>query len=176
MEHFERTVSSELLHKGRVVSVYRDKAELENGAIVNREVVRHSGGVAVLAIHEDNVLFVRQFRYPFAENLYEIPAGKLEQGEAPAACGLRELKEETGFRAGKISPLGVIYPSPGYIDERLHIFLASELTYEGQNLDENEFLTNIKIPYEKAIEMCLSGEIKDAKTMTGLLLYHAGKR
>jgi ADP-ribose pyrophosphatase len=176
MEHFERTVSSELLHKGRVVSVYRDKAELENGAIVNREVVRHSGGVAVLAIHEDNVLFVRQFRYPFAENLYELPAGKLEQGEDPAACGLRELKEETGYRAGKISPLGVIYPSPGYIDERLHIFLASELTYEGQNLDENEFLTNIKIPYEKAIAMCLSGELKDAKTVTGLLLYHAGKR
>jgi ADP-ribose pyrophosphatase len=176
MEHFERTVSSELLHKGRVVSVYQDTAELENGAIVNREVVRHSGGVAVLAIHENNVLFVRQFRYPFAENLYELPAGKLEQGEDPAACGLRELKEETGYRAGKISPLGVIYPSPGYIDERLHVFLASDLTYEGQSLDENEFLTNIKIPYEKAIEMCLSGELKDAKTVTGLLLYHAGKR
>jgi ADP-ribose pyrophosphatase len=176
MEHFERTVSSELLHKGRVVSVYRDKAELENGAIVNREVVRHSGGVAVLAIHENNVLFVRQFRYPFAENLYELPAGKLEQGEDPAECGLRELKEETGYRAKKISPLGVIYPSPGYIDEKLHIFLASNLAYEGQSLDENEFLTNIKIPYEKAIAMCLSGELKDAKTVTGLLLYHAGKR
>jgi ADP-ribose pyrophosphatase len=176
MEHFERTVSSELLHKGRVVSVYRDKAELENGAIVNREVVRHSGGVAVLAIHENNVLFVRQFRYPFAENLYELPAGKLEPGEDPAACGLRELREETGFSAGKISPLGVIYPSPGYIDERLYIFLAEDLTFEGQKLDENEFLTNIKIPYEKAVSMCLSGELKDAKTVTGLLLYHAGKR
>jgi ADP-ribose pyrophosphatase len=176
MEHFERTVSSELLHKGRVVSVFRDKAELENGAIVNREVVRHSGGVAVLAIHENNVLFVRQFRYPFAENLYELPAGKLEPGEDPAECGLRELKEETGYNAGKLSPLGVIYPSPGYIDERLYIFLAESLTFVGQKLDENEFLTNIKIPYEKAIAMCLSGELKDAKTVTGLLLYHAGKR
>jgi ADP-ribose pyrophosphatase len=176
MEHFERTVSSEQLFKGRVVSVYRDKAELENGAIVSREVVRHSGGVTILAIHENNVLFVRQFRYPFAENLYELPAGKLEPGEEPAACGLRELREETGYRAGKISPLGVIYPSPGYIDEKLHIFLAEELAFEGQSLDENEFLTNIKIPYEKAIEMCLSGELKDAKTVTGLLLYHAGKR
>jgi ADP-ribose pyrophosphatase len=176
MEHFERTVSSELQFKGRVVSVFKDKAEIENGAVVSREVVRHSGGVAVLAMHENDVLFVRQFRYPFAENLYELPAGKLEPGEDPAACGLRELKEETGYRAEKISPLGLIYPSPGYIDERLHIFLASNLTYEGQRLDENEFLTNIKIPYEKAIAMCLSGELKDAKTVTGLLLYHAGKR
>jgi ADP-ribose pyrophosphatase len=176
MEHFERTVSSELIHKGRVVSVYQDTAELENGAVVPREVVRHSGGVAVLAIHEGSVLFVRQFRYPFAENLYELPAGKLEPGEDPAACGLRELKEETGYRAASISPLGVIYPSPGYIDEKLHIFLASHLTYEGQRLDENEFLSNIKIPYEKAIGMCLSGELRDAKTVTGLLLYHAGKR
>ena len=176
MEHFERTISSELLHRGRVVSVYQDKAELENGAVVSREVVRHSGGVTVLAIENGEVLFVRQFRYPFAENLYELPSGKLEPGEDPAACGLRELREETGYRAEKLSKLGVIYPSPGYIDEKLHIYFAECLTYEGQRLDENEFLTNIRIPYEKAIEMCLSGELKDAKTVTGLLLYHSGKR
>lgn len=176
MEHFERKISSETIYRGRIITLESDKAELENGAVALREVVRHSGGVGVLAIDgENNVLFVRQFRYPYGETLWELPAGKLEPGEDPAACGARELEEETGLRPGSMRLLAELYPSPGYLDERLYVYEAGKLAPAAQNLDENEFLTVIRVPYKQAIEMCQNGEIKDAKTICALMMHYVKK-
>ena len=172
MEHFEKTLSSQRLFEGRVINLRRDEAELENGARAFREVVEHPGGVAVLAITgQDEVLFVRQFRYPMGRVLLELPAGKLEKGEDPALCGMRELEEETGFAADELKPLGQFYPTPGYTNEVLYIFLAQTLTPGRQKLDADEFLSVIAIPFEKALQMCLQGEIEDAKTLIALLKY-----
>lgn len=177
MEHFEKSLSSELIYKGRVIELRKDSVELENGKIAIREVIHHNGGVAVLAIDDDdNIMFVRQFRYPYKEALFEIPAGKLEPGEDPAACGRRELEEEAGCVAGEYEFLAKAYPTPGYTDEILHLYVAKKLTFTRQNLDEDEFLTSLKIPYAKALEMCLNGEIKDAKTSIAILMYHAKNR
>lgn len=174
MEHFEKTLSSELVFKGRVLEVRNDSVELENGSVTTREVIRHNGGVAVLAVDgEENILFVRQYRYPYAEVLLELPAGKLNSGEDPEACGRRELQEETGYEAGEFTLLGVAYPTPGYTDEQLHLYAAKNLTFKGQQLDEDEFLTVLKIPYKEAVQRVLSGEIKDAKTVIAILMHNA---
>lgn len=175
MEHFEKTLSSETIYKGRVVTLKLDTVELENGSSAIREVICHSGGVAVLAIDdEDNILFVRQFRYPYAAELLELPAGKLEPGEAPEACGMRELEEETGYTAKEFEFLAKAYPTPGYTDEVLHLYVAKELEATSQRLDKDEFLTVEKIPCAKAVELCMNGGIRDAKTLIAILMYHAG--
>lgn len=177
MRHFEKTVSSELLFDGKIIKLYCDKVELENSSYTEREIVRHNGGVAVLAIDdEDNVLFVRQFRYPYGEVLLELPAGKLNPGEDPAVCGLRELEEETGYTAEEFKLLGEIYPTPGYTDEHLYLYVAEKLVFKGQRLDEDEFVTVLKIPYGEAVEKCLNGEIKDAKTIIAILMYNTKHR
>lgn len=174
MEHCEKTLASELLFEGAILALRRDTVRLENGNTATREVVHHNGGVAVLAIDDDeNVLFVRQFRYPYDAVLLELPAGKLERGEDPAACGARELEEETGHKAGSLSFLAKVYPTPGYTDEVLHLYLAKDLTRVEQRLDEDEFLTVEKIPLQKAFGLCLSGEVKDAKTLVAILKYMA---
>ncbi len=173
MEHFEKTLSSEHIFTGRVIELRRDTVELENGATSTREVLHHNGGVAVLAIDDDdNVLFVKQFRYPYGQVLLELPAGKLNAGEDAGLCGRRELEEETGYTAEEYEFLAKAYPTPGYTDEILHLYVARKLTLSQQNLDEDEFLTVQKIPYAKALEMCLNGEILDAKTLIAILLYN----
>lgn len=177
MEHFEKTLSSESIYKGRVIELRRDAVELENGSKATREVIHHNGGVAVFALDDDgNVLLVRQYRYPYGEVLTEIPAGKLAVGEDPGECGRRELLEETGYAAGDYRFLGKVYPSPGYIDEILYLYTAKDLVFEGQCLDDDEFLTVSRVPYEKAVEMCLNGEIKDAKTLIAILMYDRGNK
>lgn len=173
MEHFEKTLSSESIYKGRVIELRRDVVELENGSEAVREVIHHNGGVAVLALDGGgNVLFVRQYRYPYGSVLLELPAGKLAAGEDPEDCGRRELREETGYTPGNFRFLGKAYPTPGYTDEVLYLYTAKDLVFAGQSLDEDEFLTVLKIPYEKAVEMCLNGEITDAKTLIAILMYH----
>lgn len=171
MDFFEKTLSSRTVYEGKVLTLEVDEVELYNGAHAKREIVRHHGGVAVAALDGDeNILFVRQYRYPYAECVLELPAGKLEAGEDPEACGIRELEEETGFVAGEFRFLAEIYPTPGYTDERLYLYAAKNLTFKAQNLDEDEFLSVLKIPRKKAVEMCLSGEIKDAKTVIAILM------
>jgi len=172
MDFFEKKISSKTVYNGKVLTFQVDDVELENGKRAIREVVRHNGGVSVLAVDEaGDVLLVRQYRYPYAENLLEIPAGKLEKGEDPKACGIRELREETGYEAGKFEFLAEAYPAPGYTDERLYIFTARNLIFKGQKLDADEFLSVVKVPFEKAVEMCLGGEIKDAKSVIAILMY-----
>jgi ADP-ribose pyrophosphatase len=172
MDYTEKQLSSKEIFKGRIITVRHDEVELVNGKAALREVVHNNGGVAVLALDDaENVLFVRQFRYPYGEVLLELPAGKLEPGEDPLTAGLRELEEETGHTAGHHESLGVAYPTPGYCDEVLHLYLAKNLTQTQQNLDEDEFLDVEKIPFDKAVEYCLDGTIKDAKTLVALLRY-----
>ena len=171
MNLIEKQISSEYIFKGKVISLRRDIALLPNGATASREIVEHNGGVCVAALTDNNeILFVRQYRYPYNEIVLEIPAGKRNSiDEEPLSCGIRELKEETGACAQNIISLGELYPTPGYCGEIIWMYAATGLTFGDQCPDEDEFLTVEKIPLEKAVEMILSGEIKDAKTQTAIL-------
>ncbi|MBQ7800640.1 MAG: NUDIX hydrolase [Oscillospiraceae bacterium] len=170
MPHFEKTLSSKEVFDGKVIRVCHDSVELENGETALREVVYHNGGVCVLPLTDSGeVIFVKQFRYPYKEEVLELPAGKLNKGEDPFESAVRELREETGAEAKKYTSLGRLYPSPGYCGEIITMYLAEDLSFGEQSLDEDEFLDTIRIPFEKAVEMVLSGEIPDAKTQTAIL-------
>ena len=167
----EKQLKAEYLYKGKIINLRRDEALLPNGNTALREVVEHPGGVCVAALTDKNeVLMVKQYRYPYSEVIMEIPAGKRDnQDEEPLQCGIRELKEETGAEAEKFIFLGELYPTPGYCGEIIWLYAATGLTFGEQQPDENEFLSVEKIPLQKAIEMIMSGEIKDAKTQTAIL-------
>ena len=172
MAHFEEKIASREVFRGRIFSVTEDRVRLENGEESRREIVHHHGGVAVLALDEEGkVLLVRQFRYAFGQELLELPAGKVEPGEAPEVCGCRELEEECGYKAGSFELLSVLYPTVGYCSEVIHIYLARDLVPCGQRLDEGEFLSLERLPLEEALHMVLAGEVPDAKTQIGLLTY-----
>ena len=166
----ERTVHSELIYDGRVVRLCKDTAVIGEGVgvakEVTREVIVHSGGVGIIAVNDaDEVYLVEQYRYGIKQNLLEIPAGKLEPGEDPIAAALRELAEEVGYKAGKLVPLGRIYPTPAYCSEITYLYAASELTPCGQNLDEDEYLNVSKLPLTELLRRVGGGDIDDAKTV-----------
>ena len=167
----EKQLTKEYIFKGKIINLRRDTALLPNNTEAIREVVEHNGGVCVAALTDDNeVLFVKQFRYPYMEEILEIPAGKRDSlNEDPLLCGKRELKEETGATAKRFIPLGELYPTPGYCGEIIWMFAATDLDFGDQDPDDDEFLEVKKIPLEKAVEMILNGEIKDAKTQTAIL-------
>ncbi len=150
MKHFEKTIETKDIFNGKVVG--------------------HPGGVCVAALTEQNeLLFVRQFRYPYKEILLELPAGKLEKGQDPLENGKRELLEETGAVGRQYMTLGKLYPSPGYCGEIIHMYFCRVDHFERQNLDEDEFLDVERIPLEKAVQMVLNGELPDAKTQAAVL-------
>lgn len=167
----EKQLSSEYKFKGRIINLRQDTVTLPNGNTATREVVEHPGGVCIAALTDnDELLFVRQWRYPYGEETLEIPAGKRDRlDEDPLECGKRELAEETGATAQNYIDLQPLYPTPGYINEVIYCYLATGLTFGEQNPDEDEFLDVLRIPLEKAVEMVLSGEIKDAKTQIAVL-------
>lgn len=170
MAHFERTLDSAIIFDGVVVRLRRDTVELENGHTAIREVIEHPGGAAVAALDADeNLLMVRQFRYPFGKELLELPAGKLDWGEAPADCGRRELVEECGCTADIFEPLGTLYPCCAYDEEINFLFRAERLQIVGQKLDADEFLTVEHLPLKTALKLVMDGEILDAKTQIGIL-------
>ena len=180
MKLIEKTVSQEMIYQGKIINLRRDKAELENGRIATREVVEHPGGVCIAALTPENeLLFVRQFRYPYSEVLLELPAGKRDRTEAPLECGKRELQEETGAIGTGYLSLGKLYPSPGYCGEIIHLYLRRVESFGSQNPDEDEFLKVERIPLNRAAEMVLNNEIPDAKTQVAVLktqaLVAAGK-
>lgn len=171
MELKETTISSEIVYDGKIIRVEKDRVRLPNGKEALREVVRHQGGVCVCAVDGDlNLFFVRQYRYPFAGEMLELPAGKLDvAGEDAYDGALRELREETGIVAADMMPLGEIYSSVGFCDEAIHMYLAVNIRQEEQCLDEDEFIHVEKIPLGRAVEMCLKGELRDAKTVACVL-------
>ncbi len=167
----EKTIGSEKIFDGRVIRVRRDTVELPNKHTSTREVVEHPGGVAIVPIDNDgNVHMVRQYRYPLGRLCLELPAGKLEYGEDHKECGLRELGEETGMEAESFEYLGVFCPSPGFCQELIHIYLATDLKQGKIHLDEDEFLEVEKYPLNDLIKMIHEGKIQDGKTVIGLLL------
>jgi len=171
MELTERMVSSKTIFEGKIVRVTLDEARLPDGKLAAREVVYHPGGVAVLALDEDNtVTLVRQFRYPIQRELLELPAGKLDHGaEDPVLGAQRELSEETGLEAEEWTYLGHILASPGFCDEALHMYLARGLKRRQQHLDEDEFLNVETMPFEELIRQVMDGTITDAKTVATAL-------
>jgi ADP-ribose pyrophosphatase len=166
----EITQQTERVFAGRVFQVEVQTVRLTDGRPARREIVRHGGGAGVVAIDEQQrVCLVRQYRKPMEAALLEIPAGKLEPGEEPAACAKRELAEETGLLASRIDWLAEIYPTPGYSSEVLSIYLATGLIQGDSRLDDGEHLNCLTIPLAEALVMIDRGEIRDAKTLVGLL-------
>ena len=171
MELMEKTVESQVLFSGKIITVRLDRAQLPNGRIASREVVEHPGGVAILPLFDDGTVpLVRQFRYPYAEEILEIPAGKLDHGpgEDHYACGVRELREETGCTADEITYLGCIYPSPGFLTEVTHLYAARGLHAGEMQPDEGEFLELVRIPADELERRIAAGEIRDAKTVAAM--------
>ncbi len=170
-EKAEVTLSSKLLYDGRIVHLYRDTVRLPDGTEGEREYVRHIGGVCVLPLDADGqVTCVRQYRYPFGEVLTELPAGKLDRkDEDRALAALRELREETGYRCEKLTYLGKFYPSPAILDEVIGLYLAEGLTAGEMDLDEDEFLSNVRYPLSVLVDEVQKGNIPDGKTQAAIL-------
>lgn len=170
MEFKEEMVSQETVYEGVIVNVRRDKARLMDGRITNREVVEHPGGVAVFAMDDQGrVALVRQYRYPMGEETLELPAGKLEPGEDPRDSGLRELAEETGLVPGTFEDMGCLYSSPGILAERIYLYFAKDLTQGPTHPDDGEFVETVWLPYQDLVDKARRGEIKDGKTLVGIL-------
>ncbi|DAA97112.1 TPA: ADP-ribose pyrophosphatase [Candidatus Gastranaerophilales bacterium HUM_9] len=169
MEFEEKTLSSEYVFRGKVIDVKRDDILVSNGHKSIREVVEHSGGVVILAIKDNKILTVNQFRYPIKTTSIELPAGKLEIGENPDFASKRELEEETGYIAKKWKSLGYIYTSVGFCNEKLYLYLATDLEYKQVNPDEDEIIEAKEYPIKEVFEMIDNGKINDAKTLCALL-------
>ena len=169
MDMAEKTLASREVYRGRIIRVREDTVLLPNGKEGRREVVEHPGGVGILALDGDDVLLVRQYRYAFSRVLTEIPAGKREPGEEPSVTARRELKEEIGAEAEKWTELGALIASPGCYGETLYLYLAQELTFGATHPDEDEFLDVLRMPFDQAVELCMRGELTDAKTVAALL-------
>jgi ADP-ribose pyrophosphatase len=167
-EHF---VSGATVYDGILLEVHHDRVRLPDGSEAGRDYIRHPGAVAIVPLFDDGrVLLERQFRYPHRRDFIEVPAGKIDPGEAHLATARRELLEETGYEAAEWSRVGVIHTAIAYTDEAIEIFLARKLTLKKQKLDQGEFLEVFSVPFSEAIAMIGDGRITDAKTVSALLL------
>lgn len=171
MELKEETLASDEVFVGRLVHVRVDRVRLPNGKETTREIVAHRGAVtAVPMLDADRIVMVRQFRQAAGETLLELPAGTLEHGEEPLACAQRELREEIGYHPNKLTLMFKSYLAPGYSSEMLHTYLAEELDKAEAEKDADEFLEIVEVRLHEALDMILSGEIKDAKTICGIMM------
>lgn len=169
----EKQLSSKSIYKGKFFEVVKDDVTLSTGQDAFREVVKHPGGVVVVALKDaETILMVKQYRYPIDEVSLELPAGKLEIGENPDLAIQRELEEETGYVARNWESLGYIYPSPGFCDEKLYLYLASELTFKKQNPDDGEIIEYFEYKLSDVLKMINSGEIVDSKTICALARFY----
>ena len=167
----EKQTDSTLLYDGKILHVYKDGITLPNGAPAFREYVRHIGAVCVLPLtQEGEVICVRQYRYPTASVMLEIPAGKLDfKGEDPEDAVRRELREETGALCGKLTDLGYFYSSPAILDEKIHMYLAEDLSFGDVDPDEDEFIETLRIPLSRLVEMVMANQIPDCKTQAAVM-------
>jgi ADP-ribose pyrophosphatase len=172
-------VSSQRIHTGRIVTLNVDQVRFPDGHIGEQEIIRHSGASVVVPFLSDphgpdpQLLLIRQYRYAANAYLYELPAGRPNAGETPVECAARELREETGCVANILEPLFSAYTTPGFTDERLHLFAAHGITREATEFDADEYVEPYPVAMTRALEMVRGGEIEDMKTMLGLL-YVAG--
>ena len=175
MAHTETCLEKKVVYQGRIITVYNDTVQLENGRTSHRDIVHHNGGVIIAAYDGENVYFVKQYRYAYQSELVELPAGKLEIGEEPLHCAVRELKEEIGATAQKMELISLTYPTVGYCDEVQYIYLATGLSFGEQQLDPGEFLDVFSMSLNEAVEKVMNNEIKDGKTQIGILKQFALK-
>lgn len=167
----EKQINRKEIYNGRVMDVVCDDVILQDGKASKREVVLHSGGVVILAIDKNNsVYMVKQYRYAVQNELYELPAGRLEKGEDPFECAKRELEEECGLVAETWESLGFIYSSPGILSEKLYLYKATDLKQTQQHLDEGEFLSVCKFNFDEIFSMIKENKINDAKTICAVSL------
>ena len=168
---FEKKISSKKIFGGKIIELYVDEVELQNNKVVTREKVSHPGAVGIVPLSkEGKIILVKQFRYPTGGVLLEIPAGKMGKNENAADCARRELKEEIGAAGGKLMHLSTFYTSPGFCDEILYLYLATDFERKENNLEEDEFLDVIELKMKDALTYVKNGKIKDAKTIIGILL------
>ncbi len=170
-------MSREIVHVGRKIKVAIDTQTAADGTVIRRDMIFHPGAVVILPILDaEHVVLLRNHRFVIDETLWEVPAGTREPDEPLEDCAKRELREETGYRAAKWTPLGYLYASPGVLDEKLHLFVAEHLTPGIMKPEADEDLEPVTVRFDDAIRMCLTGEIKDAKTITSLLLWERMQR
>ncbi|MDO8530943.1 MAG: NUDIX hydrolase [Dehalococcoidia bacterium] len=168
----ERTQQSRLIYKGRILNLREDLIELSGGRTAKREIVEHQPAVVMVALDGgDNVILVRQYRKAVEAELMEAPAGGLNDGESPEQGAQRELEEETGFRAGRLQSMGGFYSAPGFCTEYLHAFLCTDLRRVGARPEEDEEITVVPTPVARIPELIRTGQIRDAKSVAGLLMY-----
>ncbi|HKK96471.1 MAG TPA: NUDIX hydrolase [Anaerovoracaceae bacterium] len=166
----EETIKSEMIYEGNILNLRKDTVRVKNG-ISFREIVEHNGGAVVVAITDNNkILMVSQFRKPFDKDVFELPAGKLDGEENPKDAALRELKEETGYTAKNIQLLTSLYPSVGYTNEILYIYLCTDLEPGETDFDDNEAIDIYEYDLELLVGMVLAGKIHDGKTIAGILI------
>lgn len=169
MDMIEKTISSELRYDGKIIKLHLDKVVCPNGKESLREIVRHPGGVAVVAIDdEEYVYMVRQYRIPYDEIMLEVPAGKLDKGENPDVAAERELREETGLVADKIVSMGNFYPTVGFCDEDLRLYIATGLHQGDADPDDDEFVEVEKIHIDTLVDMIMDNKIRDGKTIAAI--------
>ena len=162
---------SETLLKGRAFAIRRDWMKTPDGRETKFDIIEHGGSVVIIPLDSDgNLLFVRQYRHATGQDLLELPAGTLEKNEDPDVCAAREIREETGFAAGKLEQLGQFYLAPGYSTEFMVVYLATDLTHDPLEADADEFLSVERIPFAQALEMARRGEMPDAKSLAALFL------
>lgn len=171
----EITIKTEPVFQGKVISLQVDHVKLPNGETTTREIVKHSGAVSILALVDDRMVVVEQYRKPLERSLVEIPAGKLEPGENPTQAAKRELQEETGYSCETIRSICSFYTSPGFANEIMHLYLAEGLTQGAMKLDEDEFIACEGITLEQAEQYIAEGRIQDAKTITAVYAWRIYK-
>jgi ADP-ribose pyrophosphatase len=168
-DYTEKLVTSRTGYEGKLLTLKEDEVRLPNGSSATREYVLHQGASMVVPLFEDfSLLFERQYRYPVGNHFLELPAGKVDRGEAPLAAARRELIEETGYVAERWRHLATLYPSVGYSNERVDLFLAQGLKHEGHPGEDGEFLECVRIPLDDALGLVAHGEITEAKTIVGI--------
>ncbi len=172
MDLFEKTLSTETIYEGKIFKMEKVKVSLPDGKTSERDIVRHNGAVAIIAMKDDGkVLFVEQFRKTVDEVLFELPAGKLEPNENPEECALRELEEETGYKAKTVTFLGKIVMTPGFSDEIIHFYYATGLSEGVKSGDEDEFINIHEFDLKEINEMINNGKIYDSKTVCGIKIF-----